>query len=46
MLHPNLTVVGAHLGSMEVDVVQIAERFDKVPELRRRYRGPRELIMM
>ena len=29
---------------MEVDVDQIAERSDKVPELRRRYRGPRELI--
>src|SRR5215212_10350039 len=30
-LHPNLTVVGAHLGSMEVDVDQIAQRFDKYP---------------
>jgi predicted TIM-barrel fold metal-dependent hydrolase len=30
-LHPNLKVVGAHLGSMEVDVDQIAERFDKYP---------------
>jgi len=28
-LHPNLKVVGAHLGSMEVDVDQIAQRFDK-----------------
>ena len=27
-LHPNLKVVGAHLGSMEVDVDQIAQRFD------------------
>ena len=30
-LHPNLKVVGAHLGSMEVDVDQIAQRFDKYP---------------
>jgi predicted TIM-barrel fold metal-dependent hydrolase len=29
--HPNLKVVGAHLGSMEVDVDQIAQRFDKHP---------------
>jgi predicted TIM-barrel fold metal-dependent hydrolase len=30
-LHPNLTLVGAHLGSMEVDVDQIARRFDRYP---------------
>ncbi len=30
-LHPDLKVVGAHLGSMEVDVDQIAQRFDKYP---------------
>jgi predicted TIM-barrel fold metal-dependent hydrolase len=30
-LQPNLKVVGAHLGSMEVDVDQIAQRFDKYP---------------
>jgi predicted TIM-barrel fold metal-dependent hydrolase len=30
-LHPNLKVVGAHLGSMEVNVDQIAKRFDKYP---------------
>ena len=30
-LHPTLRVVGAHLGSMEVDVDQIAERFDHYP---------------
>jgi predicted TIM-barrel fold metal-dependent hydrolase len=30
-LHPNLKVTGAHLGSMEVDVDQIAQRFDKYP---------------
>jgi predicted TIM-barrel fold metal-dependent hydrolase len=30
-VHPNLKVVGAHLGSMEVDVDQIAQRFDKHP---------------
>jgi predicted TIM-barrel fold metal-dependent hydrolase len=30
-LHPTLRVVGAHLGSMEVDVDQIAERFDRYP---------------
>ncbi len=30
-LHPNLKVVGAHLGSMEVDVDQIAQRFDNYP---------------
>jgi predicted TIM-barrel fold metal-dependent hydrolase len=30
-LHPTLQVVGAHLGSMEVDVDQIAQRFDKYP---------------
>jgi predicted TIM-barrel fold metal-dependent hydrolase len=30
-LHPNVKVVGAHLGSMEVDVDQIAQRFDKYP---------------
>ena len=30
-LHPDVKVVGAHLGSMEVDVDQIAERFDKYP---------------
>jgi predicted TIM-barrel fold metal-dependent hydrolase len=29
--HPRLRVVGAHLGSMEVDVDQIAERFDRYP---------------
>jgi len=29
--HPDLKVVGAHLGSMEVDVDQIAQRFDKYP---------------
>jgi hypothetical protein len=28
-LHPNVKIVGAHLGSMEVDVDQIAQRFDK-----------------
>lgn len=30
-LHPGLRVVGAHLGSMEVDVSQVAERFDRYP---------------
>jgi predicted TIM-barrel fold metal-dependent hydrolase len=30
-MHPNLKIVGAHLGSMEVDVDQIAQRFDKHP---------------
>jgi predicted TIM-barrel fold metal-dependent hydrolase len=30
-LHPDVKVVGAHLGSMEVDVDQIAQRFDKYP---------------
>jgi hypothetical protein len=30
-LHPNLKIVGAHLGSMDVDVDQIAQRFDKYP---------------
>jgi predicted TIM-barrel fold metal-dependent hydrolase len=30
-LHPDLKIVGAHLGSMEVDVDQIAQRFDKYP---------------
>jgi predicted TIM-barrel fold metal-dependent hydrolase len=30
-LHPDLKVVGAHLGSMEVDVDQIAARLDKYP---------------
>lgn len=29
--YPNLRVVGAHLGSMEVDVDQIAQRFDRYP---------------
>jgi predicted TIM-barrel fold metal-dependent hydrolase len=29
--HPTLKVVGAHLGSMEVDVDQIAQRFDRHP---------------
>jgi predicted TIM-barrel fold metal-dependent hydrolase len=29
--HPGLRVVGAHLGSMEVDVNQIADRFDRYP---------------
>jgi len=29
--HPNLRVVGCHLGSMEVDVDQIAQRFDLYP---------------
>lgn len=29
--HPNLRVVGAHLGSMEVDVDEIAKRFDRYP---------------
>ncbi len=29
--NPNLRVVGAHLGSMEADVSQMAERFDRYP---------------
>jgi hypothetical protein len=29
--HPNLRVVGCHLGSMEVDVDEIAKRFDLYP---------------
>lgn len=29
--HPNLRVVGAHLGSLEYDVMEIAERFDRYP---------------
>jgi predicted TIM-barrel fold metal-dependent hydrolase len=29
--HPNLRVVGCHLGSMEDDVDQIAKRFDRYP---------------
>lgn len=29
--NPNLRVVGAHLGSMETDVDQIAQRFDRYP---------------
>jgi predicted TIM-barrel fold metal-dependent hydrolase len=29
--NPNLRVVGAHLGSMEVDVDEIAKRFDRYP---------------
>jgi predicted TIM-barrel fold metal-dependent hydrolase len=29
--NPNLRLVGAHLGSMEVDVDEIAKRFDKYP---------------
>jgi predicted TIM-barrel fold metal-dependent hydrolase len=29
--NPNLRVVGAHLGSMEADVDQIAQRFDRYP---------------
>jgi predicted TIM-barrel fold metal-dependent hydrolase len=29
--NPNLHVVGAHLGSMEVDVDEIAKRFDRYP---------------
>ena len=36
----HLSVVGAHLGSMEVDVDQIAERFDRYPEFRGRHRRP------
>ena len=42
-LHPNLKVVGAHLGSMEVDVDQIAAAVRQVPELCRRHRGARRL---
>lgn len=30
-MHRNLRVVGAHLGSMETDVDQIAQRFEKYP---------------
>jgi predicted TIM-barrel fold metal-dependent hydrolase len=30
-MNPHLRVVGAHLGSMETDVKQIAKRFDKYP---------------
>ena len=30
-MNPHLRVVGAHLGSMETDVNQIARRFDKYP---------------
>ncbi|MGO8790469.1 MAG: amidohydrolase family protein [Terriglobia bacterium] len=30
-VNPHLRVVGAHLGSMEVDVDQIAQRFDRYP---------------
>jgi len=29
--HPNLRVIGAHLGSMEVDLDQLAEHFDRYP---------------
>ncbi len=29
--HPNLTVVGAHYGSMEYDVDEVAKRFEKYP---------------
>jgi len=29
--NPNLRVIGAHLGSMETDVNQMAERFDRFP---------------
>ncbi len=29
--HPNLTVVGAHYGSLEYDVDEVAKRFDKYP---------------
>ena len=29
--HPNLTVVGAHLASLEYDVREIAKRFDRYP---------------
>jgi hypothetical protein len=29
--HPNLRVVGAHLGSMESDVDEMAQRFDRYP---------------
>jgi len=29
--NPNLRVVGAHLGSMEVDVDEVAKRFDRYP---------------
>jgi predicted TIM-barrel fold metal-dependent hydrolase len=29
--NPNLRIVGAHLGSMEVDVDEIAKRFDRYP---------------
>jgi predicted TIM-barrel fold metal-dependent hydrolase len=31
MMNPHLRVVGAHLGSMETDVDQIAQRFDRYP---------------
>jgi predicted TIM-barrel fold metal-dependent hydrolase len=30
-MNPKLRVVGAHLGSMEVDVNEIAQRFDRYP---------------
>lgn len=29
--HPKLRVIGAHLGSMELDVNQIAQHFDRYP---------------
>lgn len=29
--HPNLRVVGAHLGSLEHDVAEVAKRFDRYP---------------
>ncbi len=29
--HPSLRVIGAHLGSLEYDVAQIADRFDRYP---------------
>ena len=31
--HPNLRVIGAHLGSMEEDVDEIAKRLDRYPNL-------------
>jgi predicted TIM-barrel fold metal-dependent hydrolase len=31
--HPKLRVVGAHLGSMEDDVNEIAKRFDAYPNV-------------
>jgi len=42
--HPNLRVVGAHLGSLEYDVDEMARRFDRYPNFAVDTSGPGRIV--